>query len=1166
MTSEGPVNLFQNTAGKNMAKESAEIVKETGGESPIRIENNDLDETLPPCRECERHFFARTNTFNVFDATIVLISMVTFAADIATDGLAASQYFVHGEPGWGCLTLGFTLLPSIIIQVFSVRWYLADEDMTGWRWVFHCCLIGPVERYVTVFETGLEARRSRDPLDFERLHHQQSDVCMLRLFESFLESAPQVVLQLYIMVATNDENLFTGIAGTVSLFSLCWAVVAYSRAHRRVRTDKNGISWPGAILQTIWRIGMISSRVVALVLFASAFKAYTFLVVGLHWLAMVAWVYFQRTDFCDSWPEERLFNCVIGTVYVFCFFNLKEGNTRYRISIFYLIVAVENIVLLLLWHRFGMLEDWYTFLGFIVVFGGFIIGVTAMIFYYRFFHPRGAISFCFRAQDDKSDVCQHGKSNRLSTLSRHGDVNAEIFHRSRTPSPQKCPLDGKPGLHMQDPGSDRAGTPCKYSPLKTQPGSLDWRTAPPLRSKSLGCLLTMESECESNTQLSGKFKSLDHLGKTDKPSKPISSPSKDSPEPCTCSFQMYQLSGFATDLVDRYDKSKDLVLAQSLLADESKVSLYSARSCAAKYRTPCQACLKFESGRSTQMKSANRIRSFSQPNTPSTTRELKPAHYEIHPSQQVTVHFASGTEAPQTPTRPNTETPETVSDMEISQVSADLAQMPDCIDSPESAGKMSAYEVQKIYDQILDRQPAPRISKRQLRFDKDLDNQEVLSSLVSGTGIATQNCPETVDNAEQLKSKSEEVCGLNTTKCKQLLIPKTKASPGTIKHQQKPLENKLPSPAYKHKPEENETKSCHDVSDEKPATTEMEQSKNERVEIPESVCTETVLACDSSTESEDYGPCTEFIIPGTETNTVSRKVCKPHPMKQADGISLPAKSASARRSVVTKAERGKDVEASSSKRSTEEAEPSSETAGKATGADIPGSNKLSQDVQGAQNVTHYNLNTRSRCDETNPSPSGETATCQSVCPVKPVQISEVANMSKRDDRLSMTRTSDNLPNAASASPAYFPHDVKPIYKYGGSKSSHLGPTLTTPESKSVGGSISAAKTQKTALPFKRAQSNTLIESENTNHQPVSHPTPNSPHSKSFTSPKAKLGQGGVLSSGPGKENKPLTPLSARLALLSPSPNPSSPHRKPPRKSLGRIPNNLVAENVALFNN
>ena len=104
----------------------------------------------------------------------------------------------------------------------SPHWETIDKCITGW-WPpplpQHPFLIlrgysytsfSSTHRYVTVFETGLEARRSKDPIDFERLHHQQSDVCMLRLFEAFLESAPQIVLQLYIMVATNDENLFTG--------------------------------------------------------------------------------------------------------------------------------------------------------------------------------------------------------------------------------------------------------------------------------------------------------------------------------------------------------------------------------------------------------------------------------------------------------------------------------------------------------------------------------------------------------------------------------------------------------------------------------------------------------------------------------------------------------------------------------------------------------------------------------------------------------------------------------------------------------------------------------------------------------------------------------------------------------------------------------------------
>lgn len=57
---------------------------------------------------------------------------------------------------------------------------------------------------------GFEARSSGDPIDFQRLHYQQNDICMLHLFESFMESAPQLVLQLYIMVTLEDWRSWTG--------------------------------------------------------------------------------------------------------------------------------------------------------------------------------------------------------------------------------------------------------------------------------------------------------------------------------------------------------------------------------------------------------------------------------------------------------------------------------------------------------------------------------------------------------------------------------------------------------------------------------------------------------------------------------------------------------------------------------------------------------------------------------------------------------------------------------------------------------------------------------------------------------------------------------------------------------------------------------------------
>lgn len=61
-----------------------------------------------------------------------------------------------------------------------------------------------------MFQMGLKARRSEDLEDFDELYHQQSDVCMLRMFESFLESAPQLVLQVYIMLSDHDYSAWTG--------------------------------------------------------------------------------------------------------------------------------------------------------------------------------------------------------------------------------------------------------------------------------------------------------------------------------------------------------------------------------------------------------------------------------------------------------------------------------------------------------------------------------------------------------------------------------------------------------------------------------------------------------------------------------------------------------------------------------------------------------------------------------------------------------------------------------------------------------------------------------------------------------------------------------------------------------------------------------------------
>jgi hypothetical protein len=71
---------------------------------------------------------------------------------------------------------------------------------------------------------------------------QWRDIAMLRLFEVFIESAPQLVLQLYILAYNRhfdkEKDWLTACSACFSLISLSTSIVSYSKALRDAREDK----------------------------------------------------------------------------------------------------------------------------------------------------------------------------------------------------------------------------------------------------------------------------------------------------------------------------------------------------------------------------------------------------------------------------------------------------------------------------------------------------------------------------------------------------------------------------------------------------------------------------------------------------------------------------------------------------------------------------------------------------------------------------------------------------------------------------------------------------------------------------------------------------------------------------------------------------------------
>nr|CAD7200929.1 unnamed protein product [Timema douglasi] len=265
----------------------------------------------------------------------------------------------------------------------------------------------------------------------------------------FIQVAPHILTRL-------------GVSAAASLVSLAWAVASYTRAMRRTRADKSKVSWPGLLLQALWRGGMLAARVASLVLFAVGFKAWIFLLLGVHWVGMTTWVVLQRTDLCETPAEERVYNCVVGIIYCFCFFNLQEGPTRKRALAFYIIVIGQNVSCLCLFGTLGGASRPGLFrMSAATIIGGTLLGISSMLLYYRFFHPSGPIRLC--SKDLECDVEKNHKTHL------HPDLNAtlrSLKHPRHSEKDSLSRLDVTPPRQSEDIYTDKKLllTRCVSSP------------------------------------------------------------------------------------------------------------------------------------------------------------------------------------------------------------------------------------------------------------------------------------------------------------------------------------------------------------------------------------------------------------------------------------------------------------------------------------------------------------------------------------------------------------------------------------------------------------------------------------------------------------------------------------------------------------------------------
>uniref|UniRef100_A0A1X7VGH4 XK-related protein n=1 Tax=Amphimedon queenslandica TaxID=400682 RepID=A0A1X7VGH4_AMPQE len=275
--------------------------------------------------------------------------------------------------------------------------------------------------------------RRRDKLSFDRY----KDISFLRLMEGFFESAPQLLLQLYVVTLEEipdiERKVITGMAVVISMGSLALAIGDYISAEKDIdHYNPHGkkmtrLSWGAYFLIIVAHLFLIVSRGIAISLFATEFYLNVFIIGAAHYLLMVYWMFKQNkvqivgsNNYNDSQTVNGRTTCcgrycfeLLAAIFnVFFPFRLQKDSFSFIVS-YYIVFFFENLILILLWViSVDYTQNlWYLEAAPITVVLGFLLGIALLLCYHFKCEPKVEEStdtdeespdFCYSVSLDES--------------------------------------------------------------------------------------------------------------------------------------------------------------------------------------------------------------------------------------------------------------------------------------------------------------------------------------------------------------------------------------------------------------------------------------------------------------------------------------------------------------------------------------------------------------------------------------------------------------------------------------------------------------------------------------------------------------------------------------------------------------------------------------------
>ncbi|XP_061194081.1 XK-related protein 6-like [Saccostrea echinata] len=344
--------------------------------------------------------------FSVLDFLGAIVSIIVFAVDVVTDILLALEYKDHGRTVECALTSSVVVASFLVAGTLSSIWYVQDGSgpkgrITKTLFIIVAFPFATVIRKISYIKHGCLSRKSTDKQKhYNRMIKDKLDACLLSMFDAFVESAPQLIIQIYITIHTPPQEtlhleILRSITIASSLAGVAWSITGYNRA-LRVLNATSGLAANtkcGAVGYFLWRVFEIGPRITAIVMLISIEgngPYYIIFGVLFHWMIMITVAFFKNLRVYRRKLHNILFIVFIGFVQIVSFMNLSQGKSRVLAIAYYSLFHVENAVIVALFVFWGDVDtSSLAYLATIsVASSGIVFCTLFMLMYYTLCHPK----------------------------------------------------------------------------------------------------------------------------------------------------------------------------------------------------------------------------------------------------------------------------------------------------------------------------------------------------------------------------------------------------------------------------------------------------------------------------------------------------------------------------------------------------------------------------------------------------------------------------------------------------------------------------------------------------------------------------------------------------------------------------------------------------------